>query len=34
MGNLEVVRENTAKFALFKKKRTLMLTKRVTIHRR
>ena len=32
MGNLVVVRENAAKFALFKKKKALLLTKRVTIH--
>ena len=32
MGNLVVVRENAAKFSLFKKKKTLLLTKRVGIH--
>ena len=32
MENLVVFRENAAKFALFKKKRTLLLIKRVVIH--
>ena len=31
-GNLVVVGENAAKFALFRKKKTLSLTKRVVIH--
>ena len=34
MGNLVVVWQNAAKFALFQKKKTLLLTKRVMIHTR
>ena len=32
MGNLLVVRENAAKFALFKKKKIFLLTKRAVMH--